>query len=248
MSDSFFGFTIEYMNNEQINHVAIIMDGNGRWAKKRGLPRTKGHEEGCKRIIEIFDAVKANHIYCMTLYAFSTENWNRPKSEITLLFRYLDKFFKDNIKTFMKDGIRVQVMGDISCLPEKTQKTVINAINQTKDNDNYVFNIALNYGSRQEIVKATKEIANEVKEGKLDINDINEEAISNHLYTKGLPPIDLMIRTSGEQRLSNYLLYQLAYSEFIFTPTYWPDFHKEDFEECLKMYRTRDRRYGKIEE
>ena len=248
LSDYSFGFTIEYMNNEQINHVAIIMDGNGRWAKKRGLPRTKGHEEGCKRIIEIFDAVKANHIYCMTLYAFSTENWNRPKSEITLLFKYLDKFFKDNIATFMKDGIRVQVMGDISRLPEKTQKTVLNAIDQTKDNDNYVFNIALNYGSRQELVKATKEIANEVKEGKLDINDINEDTISNHLYTKNLPPIDLMIRTSGEQRLSNYLLYQLAYSEFIFTPIYWPDFHKEDFEECLKMYRTRDRRYGKIEE
>ena len=236
------------MSNNTINHVAIIMDGNGRWAKKRGLPRTKGHEEGCKRIIEIFDAVKANHIYAMTLYAFSTENWNRPKSEIALLFRYLDKFFKDNIDTFMKDGIRVQVMGDISRLPKHTQKTVINAIDQTKDNDNYVFNIALNYGSRQELVKATKEIASEVKEGKLDINDINEETISNHLYTKNLPPIDLMIRTSGEQRLSNYLLYQLAYSEFIFTPIYWPDFHKEDFEECLEQYRTRDRRYGKIVE
>ena len=150
-------------NNKQINHVALIMDGNGRWAKKRGLPRTKGHEEGCKRIIEIFDAVKANHIYCMTLYAFSTENWNRPKSEISLLFRYLDKFFKDNIKTFMKDGIRVQVMGDISRLPKHSQKTVNDAINQTKDNDNYVFNIALNYGSRQELVKATREIAVEVK-------------------------------------------------------------------------------------
>ena len=184
----------------------------------------------------------------MTLYAFSTENWNRPKSEITLLFRYLDKFFKDNIATFMKDGIRVQVMGDISRLPKHTQKTVNNAIEQTKNNDNYVFNIALNYGSRQELVKATKEIASEVKEGKLDINDINEETISNHLYTKNLPPIDLMIRTSGEQRLSNYLLYQLAYSEFIFTPIYWPDFHKEDFEACLEQYRTRDRRYGKITE
>ena len=234
--------------SNQINHVAIIMDGNGRWAKKRGLPRTKVHEEGCKRIIEIFDAVKANHIYCMTLYAFSTENWNRPKSEISLLFRYLDKFFKDNIATFMKDGIRVQVMGDISKLPEKTQKTVIDAINRTKDNDNYVFNIALNYGSRQELVKATKEIAQEVKDGKLDIDNIDMDTISDHLYTRNLPPVDLMIRTSGEQRLSNYLLYQLAYSEFIFTPTYWPDFHKEDFENCLEQYKTRDRRYGKIEE
>ena len=236
------------MNKNQVNHVALIMDGNGRWAKSRGLPRTKGHEEGCKSIIEIFDAFKENHIKVMTLYAFSTENWNRPKSEITLLFKYLDKFFNDNIDTFLKDGVRVQVMGDISKLPKHSQKTVTKAIELTKDNDNYVFNIALNYGSRQELVKATKEIAQDVKEGKLDINDINEETISNHLYTKGLPPIDLMIRTSGEQRLSNYLLYQLAYSEFIFTPVYWPDFHKEDFEDCLKQYQTRDRRYGKIEE
>ena len=235
-------------NNNQINHVALIMDGNGRWAKNRGLPRTKGHEEGCKRIIEIYEAVKANHIKVMTLYAFSTENWNRPKSEIALLFKYLDKFFNDNIDTFLKDGVRVQVMGDISKLPVHSQKTVTKAIELTKDNDNYVFNIALNYGSRQELVKATQEIAQLVKEGKLNINDINEDTISDHLYTYNLPPIDLMIRTSGEQRLSNYLLYQLAYSEFIFTPTYWPDFHKEEFEECLKQYQSRDRRYGKIEE
>ena len=235
-------------NNNQINHVALIMDGNGRWAKSRGLPRTKGHEEGCKRIIEIYEAVKANHIKVMTLYAFSTENWNRPKSEIALLFKYLDKFFNDNIDTFLKDGVRVQVMGDISKLPVHSQKTVTKAIKLTKDNDNYVFNIALNYGSRQELVKATQEIAQLVKEDKLNINDINEDTISDHLYTYNLPPIDLMIRTSGEQRLSNYLLYQLAYSEFIFTPTYWPDFHKEEFEECLKQYQSRDRRYGKIEE
>ena len=236
------------MANNQINHVALIMDGNGRWAKKRGLPRTAGHEEGCKRIIEIFDAVKANHIYSMTLYAFSTENWNRPKSEITLLFRYLDKFFKDNIADLMRDGVRVQVMGDITRLPKHSQKTVLEALNRTKDNNNYVFNIALNYGSRQELVKATKEIATLVKENKLDVNDINEQTISDHLYTNNLPPIDLMIRTSGEQRLSNYLLYQLAYSEFIFTPTYWPDFTKDKFEECLKEYAARDRRYGKIVE
>ena len=235
-------------NKKQINHVALIMDGNGRWAKKRGLPRHKGHEEGCKRIIEIFDVAKKNHIKVMTLYAFSTENWNRPKLEIKQLFMYLDQYFIDNLPTFKRDGVRVQVMGDISKLPEHTQKTVLNAIEETKDLDNYVFNIALNYGSRQELVKATKEIASEVKMGKLNIEDINEETISNHLYTSNLPPIDLMIRTSGECRLSNYLLYQLAYSEFIFTPTYWPDFTPEKFEECLKEYETRDRRYGSIKE
>jgi len=234
--------------NKPIHHVALIMDGNGRWAKKRGLPRTAGHEEGCKRIVEIFDVVKECGIKCMTLYAFSTENWNRPKTEIRLLFTYLDKFFKDNIKKFMKDGIRVQVMGDITRLPLKTQKTVNDAINRTKDNDTYIFNIALNYGSRQELVKATKEIAKEVKEGRLDIENINEETISDHLYTHNLPPVDLMIRTSGEQRLSNYLLYQLAYSEFVFTPTYWPDFKREEFLKCVEEYQTRDRRYGKIEE
>ena len=235
-------------NRNELKHIAFIMDGNGRWAKARHLPRHLGHKEGCERVTDIYEECYALGIKAMSLYAFSTENWNRPKSEITLLFKYLAKFFKDNIATFMKDGIRVQVMGDISRLPEKTQKTVIDAINRTKDNDNYVFNIALNYGSRQELVKATKEIAQEVKEGKLDINDINEDTISNHLYTKNLPPIDLMIRTSGEQRLSNYLLYQLAYSEFIFTPIYWPDFHAKDFEDCLEQYKTRDRRYGKIEE
>ena len=231
-----------------INHVALIMDGNGRWAKQRGLPRHKGHEEGCKRIIEIFDVFKEYHIKVMTLYAFSTENWNRPKLEIKQLFTYLDKFFKDNIDDFMRDGVRVQVMGDITKLPDHTQKVVNDALNRTKNNDNYVFNIALNYGSKQELVKATKEIASLVKDNKLDINDINEQTISDHLYTSNLPPIDLMIRTSGEQRLSNYLLYQLAYSEFIFTPTYWPDFKKENFVACLKEYQSRDRRYGKIEE
>ncbi len=232
----------------KIKHVALIMDGNGRWAKARGLARHYGHEEGCKRIVEIFDAVKAHQIKVMTLYAFSTENWNRPKLEIKQLFTYLEKFFKDNIATFIKDGIRIQVMGDISRLPKKTQKVVQDALTKTKDNDDYVFNIALNYGSQQELVKATKEIASLVKENKLDIDAINEETIAQHLYTANLPPIDLMIRTSGEQRLSNYLLYQLAYSEFIFTPTYWPDFKKENFEDCLKQFYTRHRRFGKIEE
>ena len=231
-----------------INHVALIMDGNGRWAKQRGLPRHKGHEEGCKRIIEIFDVFKEYRIKVMTLYAFSTENWNRPKLEIKQLFTYLDKFFKDNIDDFMRDGVRVQVMGDITKLPAHTQIVVNDALNRTKDNDDYVFNIALNYGSKQELVKATKEIASLVKDNKLDINDIDEQTISDHLYTSNLPPVDLMIRTSGEQRLSNYLLYQLAYSEFIFTPTYWPDFKKENFVACLKEYQSRDRRYGKIEE
>lgn len=231
---------------KKINHVALIMDGNGRWAKERKLPRTEGHREGCKRIIEIFDVFKKYNIKVMTLYAFSTENWNRPKTEITQLFRYLNSFFKSNIKTFIKDKVRVQVMGDISRLPLSSQKVVLDAIDKTKDFDIFVFNIALNYGSKQELVRATKLIAKEVKEGKLNIEDIDESTISNHLYTHNLPDIDLMIRTSGEQRLSNYLLYQLAYSEFIFTKTYWPDFKEAEFVDCLKEFANRNRRFGKI--
>ena len=229
-----------------INHVALIMDGNGRWAKERNLPRTAGHKEGCERIIEIFNVFKKYNIKVMTLYAFSTENWNRPKSEITQLFRYLNTFFKSNIKTFLKDGVRVQVMGDISRLPESSQKVVKDAIEKTKHLDNFVFNIALNYGSKQELVRATKLIAEKVKNGELNSQDINENTIRDHLYTHNLPDVDLMIRTSGEQRLSNYLLYQLAYSEFIFTKTYWPDFKEEEFVKCLEEFTTRNRRFGKI--
>ena len=231
---------------KQINHVALIMDGNGRWAKERKLPRTEGHREGCKRIIEIFNVFKRYNIKVMTLYAFSTENWNRPKTEITQLFRYLNSFFKSNIDTFLRDGVRVQVMGDISRLPESSQKVVKDAIERTKHLDNFVFNIALNYGSKQELVRATKMISEKVKNGDMSVEDINENTIRDHLYTWNLPDIDLMIRTSGEQRLSNYLLYQLAYSEFIFTKTYWPDFKEDEFVECLKEFANRNRRFGKI--
>lgn len=238
----------DFKLTKPLNHIAFIMDGNGRWAKQRNLPRHLGHKEGCKRIIEIFDVVQECHIKVMTLYAFSTENWNRPKDEIKHLFSYLNLFFKQNIDRFEKEGIRVQVMGDTTKLPPKSQEVLKEALERTKNNDNYVFNIALNYGSHEELVKATKEIAKEVVDGKLDIKDINEQTIENHLYTASLPPIDLMIRTSGEQRLSNYLLYQLAYSEFIFTPTYWPDFTKDEFVKCLEEYETRDRRYGSIKE
>lgn len=229
---------------ETLQHVALIMDGNGRWAKQRNLPRHLGHKEGCERIIEAFEVCKKRNIKVLTLYAFSTENWNRPKAEIRHLFNYLESFFKKNIKNFERDGVRVQVMGDVTRLPLKTQKTLEEAIARTKDFDNFVFNIALNYGSQQELVKATKEIAKAVQDGKLDIQDINEDTISKHLYTHNLPPVDLMIRTSGECRLSNYLLYQLAYSEFIFTETYWPDFKEKEFEACLDEYYKRDRRYG----
>ena len=227
-----------------LNHVAFIMDGNGRWANKRGLPRTAGHKAGVERIYEIADACKEFNIKAMSLYAFSTENWNRPQDEIDFLFSYIDIFFKKYIKTAHKDQTRIIVSGDISRLPLKVQKTLNKAIEETKDYNRFYFNVCLNYGSYAELVKATKEIATLVKDNKLDINDINSETINNHLYTKDLPPVDLLIRTSGEERLSNFMLFQLAYSEFIFTDTYWPDFSKDEFIKCLNIYNNRNRRYG----
>lgn len=238
----------KFVLTKPIKHIAVIMDGNGRWAKKRGLPRTLGHKEGCKRIIEIFNLCKEYQIQVFTLYAFSTENWNRPEEEIQCLFKYLEMFFKKNIKKFIDEGVRVQHMGEISKLPERIQQILSDAIRLTKNNDKYVFNICLNYGSRQEITRAIKKIANEVKERKLSIDDINEKLVYQYLDSGNLPEVDLLIRTSGEQRLSNFLLYQLAYAEFVFTPTYWPDFKEKELIACLKEYCSRDRRFGAIKE
>ena len=238
----------DFKLTKKLDHLAVIMDGNGRWAKKRNLPRTLGHKEGCKRIVEIFDLCKEFNIKVFTLYAFSTENWNRPKEEIDCLFSYLIDFFNENINKFIKEGVRVQHMGELDRLPKNIQECLLDAINKTKNNDKYVFNICLNYGSRQEIVRATKKIVDDVKTNKLDINNLDTNMFYKYLDSGNLPEVDLMIRTSGECRLSNYLLYQLAYSEFIFTPTYWPDFKKEEFINCLKEYCLRDRRFGNIKE
>lgn len=238
----------QFRLRKPINHIAFIMDGNGRWAKKRLMPRTYGHKVACKRIIEIVNFCKALKIKVITLYAFSTENWNRPEDEITKLFQYLDDFFKDNIQDFINSKCRIQVMGDITRLPEHTQETIKKALDITKDFDDYVFNICLNYGGRQEIVRAAKLAFEDIKNGKLKEEDLTIDTFKNYLYSKGLPEVDLMIRTSGEKRLSNFLLYQLAYSEFIFTDTYWPDFTVEKLIECLKEYEKRDRRFGAIKE
>ncbi len=230
----------------KLKHVAFIMDGNGRWAKRRGLPRHLGHKAGCDRIIDIYEECLAQDIKAMSLYAFSTENWNRPQDEIDHLFNYLDIFFKKEIKRIIKDGSRVIVSGDISRLPKKTQKTINDAIERTKDCKNFCFNICLNYGGKAEIVRAASLFAQEVKEGKHQPNDLTEEMFENYLYTKGLPPVDLLIRTSGELRTSNYLPWQLAYAEFIFTKTPWPDFTKEEFRKCIDEYYSRNRRFGTV--
>lgn len=230
----------------KLKHVAFIMDGNGRWAKRRGLPRHLGHKAGCDRIIDIYEECLAQDIKVMSLYAFSTENWNRPKDEINHLFNYLDIFFKKEIKRIIKDGSRVIISGDISTLPKKTQKTINEAIEKTKECKNFVFNICLNYGGKAEIVRASKLLAEEVKNNKIKIEDIDENAFSNHLYTAGLPDVDLLIRTSGELRTSNYLPWQLAYAEFIFPEIPWPDFTKEEFRKCINEYYSRNRRFGGI--
>lgn len=229
-------------------HVAFIMDGNGRWAKERGLPRHLGHKAGCERVTDIYEECLAQGIKVMSLYAFSTENWNRPQDEIKHLFNYLDIFFKKEMPRMLKDGTRIIASGDISKLPEKTRKTVENAISKTKDGKNFTFNICLNYGGKSEIVRAAKLFAKDVLENRVVVQDLNEETFENYLYTRGLPPVDLLIRTSGELRTSNYLPYQLTYAEFMFPKTYWPAFTKEEFRKCIEEYNLRNRRFGGIKD
>ena len=230
--------------NKQINHIAFIMDGNGRWAKERNLPRYLGHKEACNRIIEVFDFCKEYNIKVMSFYAFSTENWKRPKSEINHLFQYLEIFFKKQIDKLIADRAKIIISGDISRLPLKTQKTCLNAIDKTKNCQNYVMNICLNYGGRDEILRAAKLIAKDYKENIINIDNLSINDFEKYLYTHDLPNVDLMIRTSGEERLSNYLLWQNAYAEFVFTKTKWPDFKKDAFLDCLEEFNKRNRRYG----
>jgi len=236
------------MDKKELKHIAFIMDGNGRWAKKRNLPRTLGHKAGCDRIIEIYDACREKGLLAMSLYAFSTENWNRPQEEIDKLFFYLELFFKKEIKKILRDGSKVVVSGDYSKLPKKTIKVIDNAIELTKDCKNFTLNICLNYGGRTEIIRAVKNITNDVINGKTKLEDINETSFEKYLYTASLPPIDLLIRTSGEQRISNYMLYQLAYSEMMFPLVAWPDFSKEELFKCIDDFYKRDRRFGAIKE
>ncbi len=234
--------------NTKLTHIAFIMDGNGRWAKARNLPRTAGHKAGCDRVTDIYEECLAQDIKVISLYAFSTENWNRPKSEISQLFKYLEIFFKKEIDRMLRDGTKIIASGDLSRLPKKTQEIVKEAIKRTENCGNFTFNICLNYGGKAEIIRATKLIAQEVLDKKISIDDINEEMYDNYLYTKGLPPVDLLIRTSGEQRTSNYMPWQLCYAEMIFPKTPWPDFDKEELRKCIDIYKNRDRRYGAIKD
>lgn len=227
-------------------HVAFIMDGNGRWAKERKLPRHLGHKEGCERLIEIYEECKDQGIKVMSLYAFSTENWNRPKLEIKQLFSYLEIFFNRYLKRLNDEDTCIRISGDITALPKKTQKTIHKAVELTKNCQTFYLNICLNYGGRNEIVRACKLFYEDVRQGLHQVEDLNEQLFENYLYTRGLPPVDLLVRTSGELRTSNYLPWQLAYAEFVFPATKWPDFTKEEFRKTLKEFYKRNRRFGGI--
>lgn len=238
---------IPTINFENVpNHVAIIMDGNGRWAEKRGLPRVAGHKEGVKAVMKVVRAAHKAKVKVLTLYAFSTENWNRPKTEIDFLMKLPKEFLHVYLPELMENNVRIETIGNIDAIPIHTKKAVQYAINKTKKNDGLLLNFALNYGSRNEIMHAIKQIMDDVDGEKLSLDSLDEEIFSKYLYTNGLSDPDLLIRTSGEKRLSNFLLWQLAYSEFWFTDVLWPDMNEEIFYEAIKDYQKRKRRYGGI--
>jgi len=228
------------------NHVAIIMDGNGRWAKLRNLPRLAGHRAGIEALRDVIKTSSEIKIPYLTLYAFSTENWKRPVEEINGLMDLLVKYLKSEIETLNKNNIKIQVIGDISKLPVKAYNEVLKAIKKTSNNIGLTVNIALNYGGRDEIVKAIKKICAHVNNKEISIDNINEDTISSNLYTKDIPDPDLVIRTSGELRISNFLLWQIAYSELWFTETFWPDFTGGDLIMAILDYQNRKRRFGGI--
>ena len=229
-------------------HIAIIMDGNGRWAKKQGRPRVFGHRSGVKSVRETTEAAAELGIKYLTLYAFSTENWNRPKLEVGALMALLVDTLSKEIKTLNKNNIRLKAIGDLEKLPRKTLAALKAGIESTKDNDRMTLVLALNYSAKWEIVHASQKIAEKVKKGILEAKDIDETVFANALSTKGIPDPELLIRTSGETRLSNFLLWQVAYSELYFTPVFWPEFDRDQFYKAILNYQNRERRFGKTSE
>jgi len=225
-------------------HVAVIMDGNGRWAKQRHLPRVEGHRAGAESARVIIRTAGELGIKYLTLYAFSAENWNRPKDEVDALMKYLVHYLKSETPELNKNNVRLEVIGQIYRLPENVQDHLKKSIATLSRNNGLTLVMALSYGSRIEIVEAVRSIAGKVKEGKLDTGDINEKVISEHLWTRNVPDPDLLIRTSGEMRISNFLLWQISYTELVVTQTFWPDFRKAQFYEALEEYTRRHRRFG----
>jgi undecaprenyl diphosphate synthase len=229
-------------------HVAIIMDGNGRWAKGKGMSRVFGHRNALTAVRQSIEAAAEIGTEAITLYAFSTENWSRPQTEVKALMTLLISSLNNELKTFQENQVKVNAIGNIKSLPEKAQKTLASVINQTKTNKRIVLTLALSYGAREEIVNAIKNISKKVVNKELDLEKIDENTINNHLYTFNLPNVDLMIRTSGEQRISNFLLWQMAYAELYFTDVLWPDFRQEHFYDAIIDYQNRERRFGKTSE
>lgn len=225
-------------------HIAIILDGNGRWAKSKGMPRNYGHKAGAKNVEKICDIAGHMGIKYLTVYAFSTENWLRPQNEVHELMRLLGSYMKTCLKTAKKNNMRVRVLGDITRLTPQLQEQIRELEKVSSSYDGFNFQIALNYGSRDEMMRAVKKMYGDVKAGRLSEDDINEEIFSRYLDTADIPDPDLLIRTSGEQRLSNYLLWQLAYSEFYFTKVHWPDFDEAELKKAVEAYNYRERRFG----
>ena len=238
--------TIDQLHIDHLpKHIAIIMDGNGRWAKQRGRLRMFGHENGTKSVRTVVEASAELGIENLTLYAFSTENWKRPKIEVQTLMRLLISSLKKEIDTLQKNNIKLNTIGNMNSLPTKVFKELQHVIDQTKNNNRMTLTLALSYGSREELLNAVKHISNKVKNNIISPEIIDESVINEHLYTQNLPDVDLLIRTSGEQRISNFLLWQIAYAELYFTDVLWPDFTKENLYEALLAYQKRERRFGK---
>ena len=233
------------MTANNLEHVAIIMDGNGRWAQKRGLPRLAGHEKGAETLQEVVKAAVDLGVRYLTVYAFSTENWNRDKEEVSGLMKLLRKYMNSEFKPMQEEGVRILFMGERDMLDADIVEQMAKIERDSKANDKFTLCIALSYGSRQEIVSAVKKIALLAKKEDINIKDIDARMVADMLYTRSIPDPDIVIRTSGEKRISNYLLWQIAYSELFFTPTLWPDFGREELEQIISEFKQRERRYGK---
>ena len=228
------------------NHVAVIMDGNGRWAKQRGLPRIEGHRRGANTLKEMLRYCKDLGIKTLTAYAFSTENWGRPTGEVSFLMNLFEKLLQKELKEMAEEEVCINFIGDLTPLPTSLQEEMHRSMERTKHNQGVFFNVAINYGSRHEMTNACKAIAQKVQRGELSAEAINDQTISQHLYTAASPDPDLLIRTSGEMRLSNFMLWQLAYTEIYVTDTLWPDFDSEQFDRAIESFQQRDRRFGKV--
>ena len=236
------------MNSEHKNiptHLAIIMDGNGRWAKNLGKQRVFGHREGVKRVQEIVETAQREGIQYLTLYTFSTENWNRPKEEVSVLMRLLVRSLKTELNKMLKNGVRLNTIGNQDRLPEEVKEILGECVEKTKNNDRLVLTLALNYGGKEELTQMVQQISLKVKNNIISPENVDETIINKHLYTQNLPEVDLLIRTGGEHRISNFLLWQIAYAELYFTPTYWPEFDTDALKEAIANYQNRERRFGK---